>query len=38
VIVAYREQHGLYTQADDLLKIKIFNEEWLERLKPYLEF
>ncbi len=38
VIVAYREQHGSYTQADDLLKIKIFNEEWLERLKPYLEF
>ncbi|WP_194974104.1 ComEA family DNA-binding protein [Aquiflexum lacus] len=38
VIVAYREQHGPYSQAEDLLKIKIFNEEWLERLKPYLEF
>lgn len=38
VIVAYREQHGSYTQASDLLNIKIFNEEWLERLKPYLEF
>ncbi len=38
VIVAYREQHGTYAQADDLLKIKIFNEEWVNRLKPYLEF
>lgn len=38
VIVAYRDQHGAYSQAEDLLKIKIFNEEWLERLKPYLEF
>lgn len=38
VIVAYRDQHGPYTQPEDLLKIKIFNEEWLERLKPYLEF
>jgi competence protein ComEA len=38
VIVAYRDQHGPYTQAEDLLKIKIFNEDWLERLKPYLEF
>lgn len=38
VIVAYRDQHGPYSQAEDLLKIKIFNEEWLERLKPYLEF
>lgn len=38
VIVAYRDQHGPYSQSEDLLKIKIFNEEWLERLKPYLEF
>lgn len=38
VIVAYREQHGAYTTAEDLLQIKIFNEEWLERLKPYLDF
>jgi len=38
VIVAYRGQHGNYKEAGDLLKIKIFNEEWLERLKPYLEF
>jgi DNA uptake protein ComE-like DNA-binding protein len=38
VIVAFREQHGPYQSSDDLLKIKIFNEEWLVRLKPYLEF
>lgn len=38
VIVAFRKQHGNYTNADDLLKIKIFNEAWLERLRPYLEF
>lgn len=38
VIVAYRDQHGPYTQPDDLLKIKIFNEDWVDRLKPYLEF
>jgi competence protein ComEA len=38
VIVAYRKQHGNYQNANDLLKIKIFNEEWLARLAPYLEF
>lgn len=38
VIVAFREQHGPYQSSSDLLKIKIFNEEWVERLNPYLEF
>ena len=38
VIVAYRRQHGDYVVAEDLLKIKIFNEEWLARLRPYLTF
>jgi competence protein ComEA len=38
VIVAFREQHGAYHSAEDLLKIKIFNAEWVDRLKPYLEF
>ncbi|EPA00547.1 hypothetical protein A33Q_0020 [Indibacter alkaliphilus LW1] len=38
VIVAYRDQHGPYSNAEDLLKIKIFNEEWLDRLRPYLKF
>ena len=38
VIVAYRKQHGDYVTAEDLLKIRIFNEEWLARLRPYLSF
>lgn len=38
VIVAYRKQHGPYQNPDDLLKIRIFNEEWLARLRPYLQF
>ena len=38
VIVAYRKQHGNYQDARDLLKIKIFNDEWLARLEPYLDF
>ena len=38
VIVAYREQHGRYQKPEDLLRIKIFNKEWLDRLRPYLEF
>lgn len=38
VIVAFRKQHGHFETADDLLKIKIFNEEWLARLRPYLVF
>ena len=38
VIVAFRDQHGPYQSSDDLLKIKIFNPEWVDRLKPYLEF
>jgi competence protein ComEA len=38
VIVAFREQHGPYKTPEDLLKIKLFNEDWLERLLPYLDF
>jgi DNA uptake protein ComE-like DNA-binding protein len=38
VIVAYRQQHGSYQQASDLLKIKVFNQAWLERIIPYLEW
>jgi competence protein ComEA len=37
VIVAYRDQHGPYRSAEELLKIKIFTQEWLDRLKPYLD-
>ncbi len=37
VILAFRDQHGAFQNIEDLLKIKIFNEEWLSRLAPYLE-
>lgn len=38
VIVAYRTQHGPYREAEDLLKVKIFTEDWVEKIKPYLDF
>lgn len=37
VIVAYRNQHGGFESVDDLLKIKIFKEEWVRKLAPYLD-
>lgn len=37
VIVAYRNQHGAYQSLEDLLKIKIFKEEWIRKLAPYLD-
>ncbi|AFL86171.1 DNA uptake protein [Belliella baltica DSM 15883] len=38
VIVAYRDQHGAYTTADDLLKVRIFSQEWIDRIRPYLTY
>lgn len=38
VIVAYREQHGLFENTNDLLKILVLDESWLLRISPYLEF
>jgi DNA uptake protein ComE-like DNA-binding protein len=38
VLVAYRNQHGVLNSSDDLLKIKIFKAEWVQKLNPYLEF
>jgi DNA uptake protein ComE-like DNA-binding protein len=38
VIVAYRTQHGKYEKPEDLLGVKIFTKEWVDRLSPYLEF
>lgn len=38
VLVAYRTQHGTYQIADDLLKIRIFKEDWIRRIEPYLDF
>lgn len=38
VLVAYRMQHGRFSSSEDILKIKIFKEEWVKKLKPYLDF
>lgn len=38
VIVAFRNQHGSYQNTDDLLKIKIFDQEWVRKISPYLDF
>ncbi|MBR9773842.1 MAG: helix-hairpin-helix domain-containing protein [Cytophagales bacterium] len=38
VILAYRNQHGAFGSAEDLLKIKIFNQPWVDRVSPYLSF
>lgn len=35
VIIAFRNQHGPFQNAGDLLKIKIFNENWVKRIEPY---
>lgn len=38
VIVAYRNQHGIYQSEADLLKIRIFKKDWVQKLMPYIEF
>ena len=38
VLVAYRLQHGSYLQLDDLLKVKIFKADWVNKIGPYLDF
>ncbi len=38
LIVRYREQHGNYQNVQDLLKIKVFDQQWAEKIAPYLSF
>ena len=38
VLVKYREWHGDFHKAEDLLKTGVFDAEAVERLKPYLAF
>lgn len=38
VLVAFRKQHGKFQGKEDLLKIKIFKPEWVEKVSPYLDF
>ncbi|GAB3218391.1 helix-hairpin-helix domain-containing protein [Algoriphagus aestuariicola] len=37
VLVAYRKQHGEFLNTDELLNIKIFKLEWVQKIKPYLD-
>jgi competence ComEA-like helix-hairpin-helix protein len=38
IIVRYREQHGAYKSAQDLLNIKILDEKLVNKIAPYLAF
>lgn len=38
VLIAYRGQHGKFASSDDLLQVKIFKAEWVDKIKPYLDF
>ena len=38
VLVAYRKQHGGYSHAQDLLNIRLFKEDWVLKIRPYLNF
>jgi len=38
VLIAYRKQHGYFHTSDDLLKIRIFKQEWVDKISPYLDF
>jgi DNA uptake protein ComE-like DNA-binding protein len=38
VMHAFRQQHGNFLSSADLLKIKIFKSDWVEKISPYLDF
>lgn len=38
IIHNYRQQHGNYHNAEDLLKIKVLDSTWLNKINPYLSF
>lgn len=38
VLTAYRLQHGRFDSAADLLKIKIFKAEWVQKISPYIDY
>jgi DNA uptake protein ComE-like DNA-binding protein len=38
VLIAYRKQHGTYQNPEDFLKIRIFKQEWIDKVTPYLDF
>ena len=38
VLIAYRKQHGKFQSSEDLKQIKIFRQEWIDKISPYLDF
>lgn len=38
IIIAYRDQHGSFSKAEDLLGIQIIESSWIDKIAPYLEF
>ena len=38
LIIAYRNQHGNFDNAEALLNVYSINSEWLEKIAPYLSF
>ncbi len=38
VLVAFRKQHGKFGSAEDLQAIKIFKQDWIDKIAPYLDF
>ncbi|MDR7131717.1 DNA uptake protein ComE-like DNA-binding protein [Algoriphagus sp. 4150] len=38
VLIAYRKQHGYFRSSDDLRQIKIFKQEWIDKITPYIDF
>ncbi len=37
-ILSYRKQHGPFGSVEDLYKIKVLDEETIQKIKPYLSF
>lgn len=37
-IVNFRAQHGYVKQPDELLQLILLNDQWLQKIKPYLNF
>lgn len=38
LIVAYRNQHGSFTNKESLVKVYSLNKEWLQKIEPYLAY
>lgn len=38
LIIAYRNQHGVFTSEEELLQVYLVNQADIERLRPYLKF